>query len=52
MDSSIAENSLKSFKECSMYEDWLIFFFLINVIIVWFVITMYLVVGYLSFDFG
>lgn len=55
MDSSVEntkENSLKDFKKCSIYEDWLLFFFLLNVIIVWLVITMYLVVGYLSFDFG
>jgi hypothetical protein len=45
------ENSFRDFRECSKFEDWLLFVFLLNMIVIWLFLTLYFVTGYITFDF-
>jgi hypothetical protein len=42
------ESAYKLYKRCSRYEDMVLFFFFINLILLWLFFTFYFVTGYLE----
>ena len=44
------DNSYKLYKECARYEDFVLFIFFANLILLWLFFTLYFVLGYLEID--